>query len=44
MRASRLRLSDFARLLILQYPVRCENCQQRDYALLFNALKLPRHP
>jgi hypothetical protein len=33
-RLSRFRLSDFPRLLALQYPVRCVSCQERSYAPL----------
>jgi DNA-directed RNA polymerase subunit N (RpoN/RPB10) len=42
MRTSRFRLPDLRRLLVLQYPVRCQACHQRNFAPLFSALKLPK--
>ncbi len=41
LRTSRFRIADLARILILQLPVRCRNCQQRGYAFLHQALRLP---
>jgi hypothetical protein len=32
LRLSRVRWKDVERLLLLQYPVRCQRCQRRDYA------------
>jgi len=40
LRTSRFRVGDLARILILQLPVRCRNCQQRGYAFLHQALRL----
>jgi hypothetical protein len=37
-RLSRVRWKDAERLLVLQYPVRCQRCQRRDYAGLRWAL------
>jgi hypothetical protein len=37
-RLSRVRWKDVERLLLLQYPVRCQRCQRRDYAGLRWAL------
>jgi hypothetical protein len=31
-RLSRFRTKDLERLLLLQYPVRCRQCQRRQYA------------
>jgi len=39
-RASRFRRADVYRLLLLQYPVRCRHCYERDYAFLLNLFKL----
>jgi hypothetical protein len=33
-------MSDLPRLLLLQYPVRCRTCRERDYAGLMLALNL----
>jgi hypothetical protein len=38
LRLSRVRWKDIERLLLLQYPVRCQRCQRRDYADLRWAL------
>ena len=40
MRTSRLRVEDVIRLFILQYPLRCRNCLEREYVNLFSALNL----
>jgi hypothetical protein len=37
---SRLRWSDLERLALLQYPVRCRNCQKRTFVGLPLALAL----
>lgn len=39
-RSSRLRLSDLARLLVLQRPVRCRVCLRRRYVSIFAAMNL----
>ena len=39
-RLSRLRWSDLERLALLQYPVRCRNCQKRTFVGLPLALAL----
>lgn len=39
-RTSRLRLSDIARLLLFQYPVRCRACRERQFTGLTLALNL----
>jgi len=39
-RTSRIRLSDLPRLLLLQYPVRCRTCRERDFTGLMLALNL----
>jgi hypothetical protein len=45
LRISHFRIPDLARLLILQYPVRCRNCRERAYMFLHRALRLsPRDP
>ena len=36
----RFRPSDLARLLVLQFPVRCMTCEQRTFASLNQFLKL----
>ena len=41
-RTSRLRSSDFSKLLALQYPVRCKVCKERSFAFFVTALFLPR--
>jgi hypothetical protein len=38
LRLSRVRWKDVERLLLLQYPVRCQRCERRDYAGLRWAL------
>ena len=40
--SSRLRLSDFSRLLRLQLPVRCRACMKRRYAPISFARQAPR--
>jgi hypothetical protein len=40
MRPSRLRFSDVGRVFLLQYPVRCRICLQRNYVTLFEAWKI----
>lgn len=37
---ARLRLKDFARLLVFQYPVRCRNCWEREYMFFHQILKI----
>ncbi len=39
-RPSLLRVSDFSRLLVLCFPVRCTACGERTYAFLPEFLKL----
>jgi hypothetical protein len=41
-RTSKLRLLDFARLLFLQYPVRCRYCHERSFVTIFLAYKIHR--
>jgi hypothetical protein len=41
-RPSRLRKTDIFRLLILRYPIRCRDCQQRKFVSFPVALKV-RH-
>jgi hypothetical protein len=41
-RTSRFRRSDFARLFSFQYPVRCRNCQQREYVFVLRIFKIRR--
>jgi hypothetical protein len=40
LRTSRLRSSDFPRLLLFQYPVRCRVCRERMHVGLLLALNL----
>jgi hypothetical protein len=39
-RNSHLRPTDLPRLLLMQCPVRCRNCEGRYFASIFGALKL----
>jgi hypothetical protein len=39
-RTSRLRGFDFARLIVLQFPVRCRECYDRAFVNVFLALTL----
>ena len=39
-RLSRFRFKDLERLAVLQYPVRCRECQERTYGSLLLALYL----
>ena len=41
-RTARMRGTDFLRLLILQYPVRCRNCRERAYAFVPLLSKMKR--
>jgi hypothetical protein len=41
-RTARFRRSDIARLLLLQYPVRCRNCRERAYAFVLRVFKIRR--
>ncbi|MFZ1012437.1 MAG: hypothetical protein WAN28_03775 [Terracidiphilus sp.] len=40
--ASRLRLADWRKLLLLQFPVRCRTCRHRMFASLPRVLHLSR--
>ena len=40
LRTSPLRVSDLPRLFLLQQPVRCHFCNERDYASVFSLRKL----
>jgi hypothetical protein len=40
LRRSRLRRSDIARLLMIQYPIRCRRCHIRVYVWAHEAFKL----
>lgn len=42
MRASRFRSSDLLNLLLLQLPVRCLSCNQRDHLQMSVALEIRR--
>ena len=39
-RTSRLHFVDLPRLIYLQYPVRCLDCEERQYTNVFNTVKL----
>lgn len=39
-RLSHFRSSDWKNLILLQYPVRCRDCHERQYASLLLALQL----
>jgi hypothetical protein len=39
-RRSRFRLADIPRLFLLELPIRCHSCYERDYVRIFRALKL----
>jgi hypothetical protein len=39
-RRSRFRKTDLVRVLLLQYPVRCRECHERDHAFIFDLFKL----
>jgi hypothetical protein len=39
-RISRLRKADLVRVLLLQYPVRCRECLERDHAFILDIFKL----
>jgi hypothetical protein len=41
-RTSKLRLTDVARLLVLQYPVRCRHCGMRMFVAIHLAYRLYR--
>lgn len=41
-RPSHFRLTDLRRLLGFQWPVRCRNCQTRDFAELWEAWAIHR--
>jgi DNA-directed RNA polymerase subunit RPC12/RpoP len=41
-RTSKLRLTDIARLLILQYPVRCRHCGMRMFVGIHLAYRVHR--
>lgn len=40
LRTSRLHFLDLARLSILQYPVRCRECDERFFTNVFRAFRL----
>jgi ribosomal protein L33 len=35
---SHLRVADLVRLLVLKYPVRCQHCNKRNFAYIFEFL------
>jgi hypothetical protein len=39
-RLSRFRRTDLSRVLLLQYPVRCRECLERDHAFILDVFKL----
>jgi hypothetical protein len=39
-RLSRFRKTDLVRVLLLQFPVRCRECRERDHAFILDILKL----
>jgi hypothetical protein len=40
LRISHFRFEDFPVLLLLMYPIRCRECHERKYVLLWDALRL----
>ncbi len=41
-RLSHLRLTDFSRLILLRFPVRCRLCRERFYVFLSTAMSVRR--
>lgn len=41
-RISHFRITDFTRLFVLQYPVRCKVCQERSFAFFMVAVEIRR--